>query len=239
MIHFYAIVPVSVTGVEGSLPAAGNDYIAVATPSAQIPEPPTLVARDRSGRVSVRVDVPEMRVRVGRVEILRAPDAQRAIMPEHAGPPVAVLDAAPAGASARGIHFEFEDTTGQDVESTFYRAIAWAEASDRGLHPGARHRRDRSSRRHLQRSPTLTALTLRRRGVSDHRRGLRDERPLQETPRRTCSRSRGLPDGLAPAGRAGCLPLIAERCLPDGATDSIFRHHATDPAWDGRAPGAA
>ncbi len=75
-IHFYAIVPVSVTGVEGGLPSAGNDYIAVAVPDVQIAEPPTLIARDQGGVVSLRVEVAETRVPVSRVEIFRA--AQRA-----------------------------------------------------------------------------------------------------------------------------------------------------------------
>lgn len=240
MIHFYAIVPVSGTGVEGSLPSAGNDYIAVATPSAQIPEPPTLIARDRSGVVSVRVDVSEMRVRVGRVEIFRAPDAQRAIMPEHAGPPVAVLDAATSGVrDARGIRFEFEDTTpGKVWHSTFYRAVAWAEAHpERGVHAG----RSPSSRPvevvvTSNVPPTLTGLTLEDDAAfPDHRLvSFGTNASLQETPLgvHMFAVHVVMPDGSVATRRArgDALPLMTG-AMPDPTAqpDSIFRHDVTEP----------
>lgn len=241
MIHFYAVVPVSGTGVEGSLPAAGNDYIAVATPAAQIPEPPMLIARDRAGTVSIRVDVSEMRVRVGRVEIFRAVDAQRAVMPEHAGPPIAVLDAATSGVrDADGIHFEFVDSTpGKAWQSTFYRAVAWAEANPaRGIHAG----RSLSSRPvevviTSNVPPALTALTLEEDGAfPDHRLlSFETDASLQATPRgaHIFAVHVVMPDGSMATRRlrGDALPFLTGT-LPDpnAQPDSIFRHDATDPS---------
>jgi hypothetical protein len=240
MIHFYAVVPVSGTGVEGSLPAAGNDYIAVATPVVQIPEPPTVIARDRAGTVSVRVDVSEMRVRVGRVEIFRALDAQHTVMPEHAGPPIAVLDAATAGVrDASGIHLEFTDTTpGKAWQSTFYRVVAWAEANPaRGIHAG----RSPSSRPvevviTSNVPPTLTGLALEDNAAfPDHRLfSFATDASLQETPRgvHIFAVHAVMPDGsvVTRRMRGNALPLLAG-AMPDPTAqpDSIFRHDATNP----------
>jgi hypothetical protein len=139
LIHFYGIAPVSVTGVEGPLPSAGNAYFAVAAPRAAVPEPPRLLARDHEGVVTLTIEVPETRVAVGKVAIHRAPNRTRAVSPEHAGPPIAVLDES-LGVRANGfIRFTFEDTApGHAWQSVFYRAVAWARTElPRGVFGGS------------------------------------------------------------------------------------------------------
>jgi hypothetical protein len=139
LIHFYGIAPVSATGVEGDLPSAGNAYFAVAAPRIVVPEPPRLLARDHQGVVTLTIEVPETRVTVGRVAIHRAPNRTRAVSPEHAGPPIMVLDEA-VGVRAGGlIRFTFEDTTpGTAWQSVFYRAVAWARTElPRGVFGGS------------------------------------------------------------------------------------------------------
>jgi hypothetical protein len=240
MIHFYAVVPVSSTGVEGSLPADGNDYIAVAAPTALIPEPPVVTARDRAGTVAVLVDVSEMRVRVGRVEIFRALDAQLAIMPEHAGPPIAVLDAAADGVrDANGVHFEFLDAApGTAWQSTYYRAVAWAEANPaRGIIAG----RSPSSRPievvvTSSVPPSIAALALDEDAAfPDHRLfSFSTDASLQPTPRgaHTFAVHVVMPDGSVATRRtrADALPLLTG-AFPDPSEqpDSIFRHDPIDP----------
>ena len=240
MIHFYGVVPVSGTGVEGQLPAGGNDYIAVATPTAAIPELPELIARDRAGTVLVRVDVSEVRVRVGRVEIFRALDAQLAVMPEHAGPPIAVLDAATSGVrDGRGVHFEFLDSSpGKPWQSTYYRAVAWAEANpSRGIHGG----RSPSSRAvevvvTSTVAPALTALALEEDAAFPAHRlfSFATDVSLQQTPRgaHLFTVRIVMPDGSVATRRVrgDALPLLSGAFPgPDAQPDSIFRHDATNP----------
>lgn len=239
MIHFYAIVPVSGTGVEGALPSAGNDYIAVATPEVQIPEPPTLIARDRNGVVSLRVEVAETRVPVSRVEIFRAPNVQRAVMTEHAGPPTAVIDAA-SGARANGIiSFELEDSApGKVWQSTYYRAVAWAEAHlDRGIHGG----RSPASRAigvvvTATTAPSMTNITLEDvAGFPDHRLvSYETDASLQTTPRGSHLFTVSIvkADASTATRRAhGDKVQLISGTMPDPTVqpESIFRYHATDP----------
>lgn len=239
MIHFYAVVSVSGTGIESALPSAGNDYVAVAAPTVLVPEPPTLIARDRAGVVSLHVEVPETRVRVGRIEIFRAPNMQRAVMPEHAGPPIAVIDAASGTRAGGVISFDIDDSTpGRAWHSTFYRAAAWAEAhADRGVLSG--------------RSPATRAIEV---VVSsnvppslpppeledvaafpDHWLVSFDsDASLEVTPRgvHSFAVSVVMPDASTATRRvrADALPLLSGT-MPDPAAqpDSIFRHHPTNP----------
>lgn len=139
LIHFYGITSVSVTGVEGDLPAAGNAYFAVAAASIEQPEIPQLIARDRNGVVQLHIEVPELRVETGRVAIHRAPNRARALTPELAGPPIAVLEASMGTRADGRIRFTFDDTApGVPWQSVFYRAIAHAQTDlARGVYGGA------------------------------------------------------------------------------------------------------
>lgn len=130
LIHFFGIVPISATGVEGQLPTSANAYFAVAAPAVKTPEPPTLIARDRSGTISLSVESPEPRVPVGRVEIYRVPSRHRAVSVEDMGPPIAVLDDTLGIRSDGRVRFQFTDPTpGTAWRSVFYRAIAWGRTT--------------------------------------------------------------------------------------------------------------
>jgi hypothetical protein len=240
LIHFYAIAAISSTGVESPLPAAGNDYLAVAAGTTQIPEPPVVIARDRNGVVTLQVDVSEMRVRVGRVELFRSTDAQRAILPEHAGPPIAVLDASTSGTRVEGsIRFEFDDTSpGKAWQCSYYRALAWAESQpDRGVY-GGRSPSSRSVEVVVTSTvpPTLAALALELDpAFPDHRLLSFDtDASLQETPQggHLFAVHVLLIDGtlVTRRTRGNALPIISGAMPgPVEQADSIFRHAATNP----------
>jgi hypothetical protein len=239
MIHFYAVVPVSSTGAEGAFPSAGNDYIAVAAPLVQLPEPPALLARDQGGMVALRVDVPETRVRVGRIEIFRAPNRQRAVMPEHAGPPIAVVDAASGTRAGGGIHFEIVDPDpGTAWQSTFYRAVAWAEElPDRGLR-GGRSVPSRAVEVVVSSSvaPPLADLTIVDvTGAPDHRLlSFQSDATLALTFRgaHVFAVQIVMPDAsiVTRRARADTVPLLTGTLpLPAEQPDSIFRHDAVNP----------
>jgi hypothetical protein len=126
LIYFYGIVPISSTGVEGSLPISANNYVAVATPVVKTPEVPNLVARDVGGVISLSVEVAEIRVPVGHVEIFRAPSRHRAISIEYAGPPIASVDASQGIRSGGFIRWKITDSIpGLAWESVFYRAVSY------------------------------------------------------------------------------------------------------------------
>jgi hypothetical protein len=138
LIHFYGIVPISSTGVEGTLPASANNYFAVAAPIVKTPEQPIVIARDRGGGVALTVEVAEPRVQAGKIEVYRAPSRHRAATIETMGPPVATVDAS-LGIRADGlIRWELDDATpGVPWQSTFYRAVAYGETvRDRGEYGG-------------------------------------------------------------------------------------------------------
>jgi hypothetical protein len=129
LIHFYGVVPISSTGVEGSLPASGNSYFAVASPVVKTPEVPRVVARDAGGVVSIRVEAPELRVQVGRIEIFRAPSRHRAVSVEDSGPPIASVDASLGVRSGGIIRWEISDPSpGPAWQSVYYRAVAYGVA---------------------------------------------------------------------------------------------------------------
>lgn len=131
LIHFYGVVPISSTGVEGSLPASANSYFAVATPVVKTPEAPELIARDRGGEIVLTVNVPVIRVSADRIEIFRAPSRHRAVSIEDAGPPIRSVDASLAAVSADSVQWEVIDPTpGPAWQSVFYRAVAYG-ATDR------------------------------------------------------------------------------------------------------------
>ncbi len=131
LIHFYGIVPISSTGVEGRLPAYGNSYFAVAAPIVKTPEQPVVIARDRDGVIALTVEVAEPRVQAGKIEIHRAPSSHRTSTVEMMGPPVTTIDAS-LGVRADGkIRWELDDTVpGVNWRSVFYRAVAYG-ATDR------------------------------------------------------------------------------------------------------------
>jgi hypothetical protein len=138
LIHFYGIVPISSTGVEGRLPASANSYFAVAAPIVKTPEQPILIARDHGGVVALAVEVAETRVQAGKIEIYRAPSRHRAATIQTMGPPVATVGAS-LGIRADGlIRWELDDPTpGVPWESVFYRAVAYGETiRDRGEYGG-------------------------------------------------------------------------------------------------------
>jgi hypothetical protein len=239
MIHFYGIVPVSQTGAEGSLPSGGNDYLAVAAPVLRVPEPPALVARDRGGVVALRVDVAETRVRVGRIEVFRMPTRSRSVMVEHAGPPIAVLDESAGERSHSRISFSLEDATpGTAWQSTFYRAVAWAESvATSGVHGG---RSVPSSAVEIVPTsaapPDLQDLTVEDvAGVLDHRlASFASAVPLASTGRgaHVFGLTVVMPDASVKTRRVSGpdLPLLSG-VLPGPAeqADSIFRHDPADP----------
>ena len=125
LIHFYGVVPISSTGVEGSLPSAANEYFAVAAPVGKKPEVPTLIARDEGGTIGLSVQVSETRVRAGQIEIYRAPSRHRATAVEYAGPPIGVFDESLGIREGDSIRWQFSDpSTGPPWQSVFYRAVA-------------------------------------------------------------------------------------------------------------------
>lgn len=239
MIHFYAIVPVSGTGVEGVLPASGNDYIAVASPRLQVPEPPVLIARDREGVVTLRVDVAETRVRVDRVEIFRSPNAQRSIMPEHAGPPIAVAAAVSGTRSNGAIHFELQDAApGKAWQTAYYRAVAWAEVDAAGGLIGGRSEPSRALPVVVSSAlpPALTDVKIEAvTGFDDHRLvSFLSEVTLEASARgvHVFALRIAMPDASVVTRRvaASDLPLLSGS-MPDPTAqpDSIFRYDATEP----------
>jgi hypothetical protein len=239
MIHFYGIVPVSQTGAEGALPSGGNDFLAVASPVVHVPEPPSLVARDRAGVVALQIDVPETRVQVGRIEVFRMPNRSSATMPEHAGPPIAVVDASAGIRSGRTIRFELADPApGKAWQPAFYRAVAWAASvPSRGIHGG----RSPSSVAievvpTSAAAPDLADLQVEDvAGVGDHRlASFLSAAPLARTTRgaHVFAVTVVMPDAAVTTRRvtgdslellSGPLPGPAEQ------PDSIFRHDPTDP----------
>jgi hypothetical protein len=131
LIHFYGIVPISSTGAEGSLPLPSNSYFAVATPAVKTPEPPKLVARDVGGEIELLIEVPEIRVPAGHIEIFRAPSRHRSVSIEDAGPPIVSLDASHGVRSDSSIRWELSDSSpGPAWQSVFYRVVAYG-ATDR------------------------------------------------------------------------------------------------------------
>ena len=126
LIHFYGIVPISSTGVEGSLPSSSNSYFAVAAPMVATPETPRLAGRDLGGLIGLSVEVPETRVKAARIEIYRASSPHRAVSTEMMGPPIAVLNASSGVRSGGSIRWQVEDTTfGPSWKPVFYRAVAY------------------------------------------------------------------------------------------------------------------
>jgi hypothetical protein len=126
LIHFYGVVPISSTGVEGTLPASGNSYFAVAAPVVRTPEQPFVTARDQAGSVELTVEVDETRVPVGRIEVYRAPSKHRSATVDMMGPPLATLDASLGVRVGGRIRWELEDPTpGVPWQSVFYRAVAF------------------------------------------------------------------------------------------------------------------
>jgi hypothetical protein len=241
MIHFYAVVSVSATGAEVPLPTEGNDYLAVAAPVARVPEVPKIVARDRGGVVALLVEVPETRVPVGRVEIFRAPSRHRAVMPEHAGPPIAVVGAA-SGVRAGGvIRFELEDPApGVAWQSVFYRAVAWAETDTALGIFGGRSEPTRAVEVVVTSAapPPLADLNLEDvAGVMDHRLvSFRSDATLARTPRgaHVFAVQVVMPDATVATRRAPAdtLPLLSG-AFPGPAVppdpDIIFRHDPANP----------
>jgi len=138
LIHFYGVVPISSTGVEGTLPASGNSYFAVAAPTVRIPEQPFVAARDRGGAVELSVEADETRVLAGRIEIYRAPSKHRSATVDMMGPPLAALDASLGVRAGGKIRWELEDPTpGVPWQSVFYRVAAFgATDAARGEYSG-------------------------------------------------------------------------------------------------------
>lgn len=131
LIHFYGVVPISDTGVEGALPADGNGFVAIAAPRIVTPAEPRLVVQDRGGVVSITVEVSEEDAPVDRIEVLRTRRPASAAIPEEMGPPFAVRVTATDGVRLDGIvRFTFDDPTpGPAWRPVFYRCRAIA-ASD-------------------------------------------------------------------------------------------------------------
>ncbi len=240
LIHFFAITGISATGVESTLPAAANSYIAVAAPVMQKPESPRLLARDHAGAASLTIEVPETRVPVARVAIHRAPSRARATTVEHIGPPIAVLDAALGTRAGELLRVSFEDPTpGRPFEPVFYRAVAHAQTSlERGIFGGASAPSRATELVPTSPSPpTLTDLRVESRaGAPEHLLvSFLSDATLAETARgvHVFTVITAGPDADIATRRvaASVLPLVRSSSLPAPATQSgnIFRYHATDP----------
>jgi hypothetical protein len=239
LIHFYGVSSVSATGVESELPDAGNAYFAVAAAAIVQPEIPQLIARNHDGAVRLHVEVPELRVRAGRVAIHRAPNRARALTPALAGPPIAVLDASTGTRADGRLRLTFDDATpGTAWQSVFYRAVAHAETDlVRGIYGGA--------------SPATRAIEVVVSSVAaPSLTDRQSEEPASEPDHRlisfdtdvTLARTlRGVhrftmqiiaADGSIETRRvdADALPLLTGP-LPGPAEQAgtIFRHHATEP----------
>lgn len=138
LIHFYGVIPISNTGVEGTLPDSGNSYFAVAVPEVKSPEQPVLIARDGTGAVAISIRVEETRVPAQRVEIYRAPSRDRAVAIEYFGPPIAVIDESVGLRTGRTIQWQLNDPLpGPAWQPLFYRAVAFGPTDrTRGVYGG-------------------------------------------------------------------------------------------------------
>jgi hypothetical protein len=239
MIHFYGVLPISETGVEGALPAGGNDYFAVAAPTVQAPEMPKLAAREIGAGVRLLVEVPETRVRVDRIEIFRAPSRNRAVQLEHAGPPVLVASAGTGTREGGVIRFELNDLApGPPWREVFYRAVAWGETDlSRGLY-GGRSVPTRAVGAVVRTAAPPSLLDLRVEavpGVVGHQLvSFLSDAPLLLTSlgAHAFGITVVMPDATVSTRRvrADLLPLL-DGPLPGPAeqADTIFRHDAVEP----------
>ncbi len=137
-IHFYGIVPISATGVEGKLSGQANDYFAVAAPVIKTPEIPLLIARFKNEAFQLTVKVDESKVPVSKIEIYRAPTSIRAVQLESMGPPVMTIHESDELRSGNVITWSIQDSfSGSPWQAVYYRAVAYGRTiPERGNYGG-------------------------------------------------------------------------------------------------------
>lgn len=240
LIHLYAVVGVSATGVEAPLSDDANAYLATAAPRLRTPEIPVLAARERDGGVRLNVEVAEPVVAVDRVELFRVLERANAGTLEAAGPPLLVLPAAAGERAGEVVRWAVDDPAGVPAwQPVFYRAVAWA-ASDRDRGEVGGRSAPTSAVEVVvaaSASPTLTDLTVE--GLQGEP-GTRLASFLTAAPRARTYRGvhavtvtvvRPGPAVSTRRAAADTLPLHVGTLPPAGdlPEDAVFLHHPTDP----------
>jgi hypothetical protein len=138
MIHFYALAPISRTGVEGPLPESSNNYIAAASPSIQTPEQAMIIARENMGQIQLTIRLTETRVETGKIEIYRSNKKGQEASMESMGPPIATMDDSLSVRTGDLVEWGFSefitDTPWMPIN---YRVIAYGKTrTDRGIYGG-------------------------------------------------------------------------------------------------------
>ncbi|RYY57438.1 MAG: hypothetical protein EOO09_02390 [Chitinophagaceae bacterium] len=129
LIHFFAITPISNSGVEGPLPVSANDYFAVSVPRIVIPETPAITGRSVNGRNRLRITVMETRWPAGRVEIFRTTRDVNTITIGRMGAPWIIADETTAVRGADSVSWELEDTAVYPAwQAVYYRVVAYGRA---------------------------------------------------------------------------------------------------------------
>jgi hypothetical protein len=134
MIHFYVLLGRSASGVESPFPLASNDWLAVATPRAKIPNAPRIHAKPSDAGVRVEVMLDPGQVGPLRVDLHRTASANNSTTLDHMGRPLSsstVPTASPgwtiSGDATDGYRLIFVDSTvPQDWSPRWYRAVVWS-----------------------------------------------------------------------------------------------------------------
>jgi hypothetical protein len=259
LIHFYVLLGRSASGVESPFPTQSNDWLAVATPRAKIPNAPRIHARPSSQGVRIEVMLDPGQVGPLRVDLHRTASASNSTTLDHMGPPLSSSNVPTASAgwtisgnASDGYQLIYVDTTvPEDWSPRWYRAVVWSATNTQTGDLAARSEPSPASiaARKSSGPPTLLAPSATRVGPSN-RILVRWScaLPLERSPLGIASydvsgrtgtieaRSRLGSDAIATY--IGALPEL-------GHATPVFRHHLNNPslatycAWLDLPPGAA
>ncbi|MEQ1569042.1 MAG: hypothetical protein ABMA64_25620 [Myxococcota bacterium] len=130
LVHLFALVPVSASGVEGSHPSDGNGWLAVAVPRVVTLPPPTLRLRPLPGGARVVVEV-QADSPPARLSLHRGPtDPRQALSVDRMGLPIAELGPADAVASGDRFVYTVDDLGLSPWVDWVYRAVVWPAPAD-------------------------------------------------------------------------------------------------------------